>query len=130
MGSLVFSWDRIPPAYKYIVKTHHSFSCGIIAANKAWFDGLSTAEQEIIRASLMPAEQARRETHAAADEVYQAMAAKGDTLIELTPEQHNAWAAAGLPLYAGLLQQAGGRSIEVYDAISTGKRAFLRETTH
>jgi TRAP-type C4-dicarboxylate transport system substrate-binding protein len=130
MGSLVFYWNKVPPAYKYIVKTHHSFSCGILAANKQWFESLLPAEQGIIRSSFMPADKARRETHQAAEQVYESLAAAGDTIIELTPEQHNAWAAAGLPLYAPLLQQAGGRSIEVYDAISEGKRAFLRETSH
>jgi TRAP-type C4-dicarboxylate transport system substrate-binding protein len=129
-GSLVFFGDRVPPVYKYIVKTHHSFNCGIVAANKAWFDALSPADQNIIRTSLMPPAQARRETYAAAEQVYRTLAANGDTIIDLTPAQHNAWAAAGLPLYAGILQQAGGRSIEVYDAISAGKQAFLRETLH
>ena len=116
--------------YKYIVKTHHSFSCGLILANKPWFDGLTVTDQEIIRSSLLPSPVAWHAVELAEEQLYPLLASGGDVIIDLTPEQHNAWAAAALPLYASLIQQAGGRSIEVYDAITAGKRSFLHENGH
>ena len=116
------------PDYGFLTRTHHSYNCGMLLANKAWFEAATPKERDIIRTSFLSPDIIRGRLKTYDETVVAAITRAGVTVLELNAEQHNAWAAAGLPLYPKIIQEAGGRSVEVYDAIRDGKRDFLRQS--
>ena len=121
------TFSRVQPTFKYLILTQHSHDCGMVVANKAWFDTLTPHEQDVLRSAYPTLYESKRSI---ADETKSLIAKasnSGSIIVQLTPAQRNAWAAAALPLYPTILEQAGGRSIEVYDRIKAGKQAYLRD---
>ena len=111
--------------YRYFTRTHHAFNCSMIVANKAWFTGLSDADQATIRSALVPTGEMMRQAHDNDQAMAALLPSRGVTVFNPSAEEHNAWAAVGLPLYQQILHAAGGKSIEVYDAIRAGKQDYL-----
>ncbi len=125
-GPLI-SYARLKSSFKYLTVTHHSFNCGMVVANKAWFDTTTPHEQEVLRNAYPTLHSLRDEAWAENKSLIAKISEVGAVVLQLSNEQHNAWAAAALPLYPSILEQAGGRSIEVYDIIRAAKQAFLRD---
>jgi C4-dicarboxylate-binding protein DctP len=111
--------------FKYYTLTHHAYNCGLVVANKTWFQSNSVKDQAILRSSFPPVADIRQTLREQNRKDLVGLPAMGVHVIDLTPEERNAWAAAGLPLYSAIIREAGGRSLEVYDAIRAGKRDFL-----
>jgi TRAP-type C4-dicarboxylate transport system substrate-binding protein len=112
--------------YKFYTRTHQSYNCGIVVANKDWFQTNTPREQAILKTAFTSPADIRRQVEEQSRRDFAVLAQAGVKIIDLTPEEHNAWAAVGLPLYPEILRQAGGRGVEVYEAIRAGKRDFLR----
>jgi TRAP-type C4-dicarboxylate transport system substrate-binding protein len=124
---LLRTYARVQSAFKYITLTQHSHNCGMVVANKAWFQSLTPQEQIILKTSYPALYDFKKDVADEAKALLAKATASGATVVSLTPAQRNAWAAASLPLYPGIIEQAGGRSAEVYDKIKAGKQAFLRD---
>ena len=121
------SYGRLQQSFHYFTNTHHAYDCGMVVANKTWFESATPREQEILRNAYPKMRDTRGSARAQEKSLTDKYNALGTVFLTLTPEQHNAWAAAGLPLYPSILQKAGGRSIEIYDLIRAGKQAYLRD---
>ena len=97
----------------------------MIVANKSWFNALGPAQQSAIRQSLVPPADMRQQSGDEEKQLLALLPVRGVAVLDLTAEQHNAWAAAGLPLYRQILATAGGGSVEIYDAVRAGKQDYL-----
>jgi TRAP-type C4-dicarboxylate transport system substrate-binding protein len=128
LGNVTLFALRAQPVFKYYIKNHLSFTCGAIVANKSWFQSLSPAEQAIVRGAFMSRAAARKAQEADDEQTYDQLAQKGTMVMEPTPAQYNAWAAAGLPLYPQILTGLGGAAPEVYEAVKRGKQEFLSQS--
>jgi TRAP-type C4-dicarboxylate transport system substrate-binding protein len=124
---LLRTFSRVQPTFKYLTLTQHSHNCGIVVANKSWFEALAPNEQDILRDAYPTLYDSKKDMADETKSLIAKAAASGSTVIQLTPAQRNAWVAAALPLYHTILEQAGGRSLEVYEKIKAGKQAYLRE---
>ncbi len=121
------NYERVQSTFPYVTNTEHSYNCGVIVANKGWFDSLAPQERDILRASYPKIADMRGALQAEEMSLRIRLETKGSVFLALSAEEHNAWAAAALPLYPTILKQAGGRAVEIYDLIRAGKQAFLRE---
>jgi TRAP-type C4-dicarboxylate transport system substrate-binding protein len=83
-----------------MTKVAYQYSFYIVGANKLWWDGLPDEERVAIQESLDVATEWNFENAAAENAAgYQAMINAGKAVNDLTPEQHDAWAAAMKPVW-------------------------------
>lgn len=104
--------------------TQHFFLGGFLLANARWLDGLSEANRRVIFDTFASTDEVRNviagmnaDGLASADE-------QGFTAHVFSPEQRAAWRAASIDTHAPLIQEIGGRTQFVADAIEAGKAAF------
>lgn len=83
-----------------MTKFGYQYSFYIVGANKQWWDGMSDAERAAVQEALDVATAWNFENAAAENKAgYEAVAAAGKTVNELTGEQRAAWAAAMKPVW-------------------------------
>ena len=121
------TFSRVQPIFKYLILTQHSHDCGMVVANKTWFETLTAHEQDILRSAYPTLYDSKKDIADEAKSLLAKASASGSIVVQLTPAQRNAWVAAALPLYHTILDQAGGRSAEVFEKIKAGKQAYLRD---
>ncbi|MCB2106430.1 MAG: TRAP transporter substrate-binding protein [Rhodobacteraceae bacterium] len=127
IGVYMYRVSGVRDVAPYYTLTEHAYSTGIISANKPWFDSLTPAEQEAIRATVPKAPVARRLMRDAAASGIDAVIAGGAHVQRLTPEQRAAWAAAVAPTHRQLIDNIGGDAQRIYDLIVEAKRAFAAQ---
>ena len=72
----------------------------VLIIGKAFFDGLSAEDQEIVQSSATEAIERLRELKAGiSDEIRGEIEANGGTVADLTPEQRQQWIDAAVPFY-------------------------------
>lgn len=84
-----------------VTKFSYQYSFYIVGANKQWWDGMSDAERAAVQEALDVAtkwnfENAAKENAAA----YEAVAAAGKSVHDLTPEQREQWVEAMKPVWS------------------------------
>lgn len=112
----------------YFTRTRHTPTLITILANKNWFDGLTPAQQKIVRASHPSMREAGAALRSDEERMLAALTVEeGVTLIEPTEDQLNAWRAVGLSTHEDVIEQAGGRAQELYDMIITAKAEYAAQ---
>lgn len=77
---------------------HHFYSCGLVVCNESWLNGLSAADQELIRTAAIEAGKYQRACFLEEDEKYiEQYKEQGYTITY--PEDIDAWRAAVQPVY-------------------------------
>ena len=105
--------------------TRHSLNPGAIVINKRWFESLSSKNQQAVKNAYAPSSVLRADTRRQTCESYGILRDRGITIRALTPEQDQAWKAAVLPTHDAMMADIGGQAGEIYQAILTGKVAFV-----
>ncbi|MEO1092032.1 MAG: TRAP transporter substrate-binding protein DctP [Pseudomonadota bacterium] len=89
----------------------------IVVINEAFWEGLPEGHREIISAAAREAEIAVRNAMAEIEATARSEAeANGMTVVELTPEQIEAWKAAAQPVFDAYLAGSGDLGKQVHDA--------------
>ena len=123
-SNAIFHFFQSRSYASHLTLTHHSYDTGAQMANKDWWDSLSSEHQAAIMEAFGPASVDRQAVRALADGLLQAMRDEGITVIELTPEQRAVWVERTQPLVFDIIDEVGGESQMIYDAILAGKEAF------
>lgn len=104
--------------------TEHTYDAGVLVANKAWFDGLTPHDKDVFEEAFGSSGLARSDARQAVAEITAGLEAEGVQLHRPTPGQRSAWAEASREAHRRIIEQAGGRSQEIYDLIMAGKAGF------
>lgn len=113
----------------YFTRTRHTPTLITILANKAWFDGLTPTQQNIVRTSYPSMRESGAALRGDEERMLAALADdEGVTLIEPTADQLARWRAIGLSTHEEVIKQAGGRAQELYDLIMDAKTDFAAKT--
>jgi len=123
-SNAIFHFFQSRSYASHLTLTRHSYDTGGQIANKEWWDSLSSKHQDAIMGAFGPAAVDRAAVRALADGLLQAMRDEGITVIELTPEQRAIWVERTEPLAFDIIDEVGGESQMIYDAILAGKEAF------
>ena len=113
--------------YRYaphLTLTRHAINPGSILANKAWFEGLSPDNRNVIAGALGTAESLRHMVRSEACVSLAKAAADGAVIHQQTSEQRAAWSAPATAAQLDLVRQIGGRAQDLYDRIVAGKADF------
>lgn len=126
-NTLVYTMTGTSTEAPYYTFTRHTPSVITLMANKTWFESLTPEQQALVRdahptvafsATAMRKDEQRMLNAARADHV---------TLVEPTPAQLAAWREVGLSTHQSVIDAAGGRAQELYDAIMAAKAAFAAQ---
>jgi TRAP-type C4-dicarboxylate transport system substrate-binding protein len=109
---------------RHATLTRHMVNPGVLMANKAWFDALIPANQELIRTAMLPMQDIRDGVRGDGDKAIQKLAGAGLVVHEPTAEDLEAWKRAGRSTHVELIARLGGDAQELYDAMLAGKKAY------
>jgi tripartite ATP-independent transporter DctP family solute receptor len=120
----LFISQRFYEVQKHVTLTHHIFTTGILAANPAWFNGLSPELQQVVRDAAMEGTLLQRRRAAEDYEGYlKLLADNGITVTTLTDEEQNVWKEKAAPVLPMIESEVGGRAIidRLYAAVEANR---------
>ncbi len=126
--TLSYYGPTVSETARYFTNTRHYPEAGVVAANAAWFSELSGVEQSDLRGAFGAIDQVRAEIADAEDGFARALRAKGISIIELEPQEHQAWIDATKPIERKLVSLIGGAAEEVLGAMNKARLAYRSGT--
>ncbi|MEM9303044.1 MAG: TRAP transporter substrate-binding protein [Pseudomonadota bacterium] len=127
-GVGMYALTGIAQEAPHFTRTRHAFDTGVVIANKAWFDALAPEVQHAFRDAIDPIDFSRQDVRDVLEQIEnETFPEIGVVVHELAPAERDAWREATAGSHERLIEQAGGRSQEVYDAILAGKAAFAAQ---
>lgn len=124
IGVYMYAVSGIAEHARHYTLTRHAYSTGIIAANRDWFEGLSTDHQAAIRAATPSADTARHMMREAAERDIERIRRSGAAVHDPNDTERAAWIAAIDGVHRRLISDIGGDAPRLYQLILEGKRAF------
>lgn len=109
---------------RHLTLSRHSYDTGAIVANKAWFDGATERQREILRGAWGDPAAARAAVRSLADGAVQQMRDEGIEVRTPSEAELQSWRRATRNVAPELIARIGGASRTVHEAILAGKRAF------
>jgi len=124
---VIYTLTGLSSEAEHLVLTQHSYDSGVLVANKEWFDGLTSIEQEQVR-NAFPASMESRNSVRQMSEGLLANLRNNEavTVYDLKEDQKNAWKEATKDNYKQIIADIGGRSQEIYDAMIKGRDEYRR----
>ena len=110
----------------HLTLSQHSYDTGAVVANKAWFDGASPQQRDVLRAAWGDSAAARSAVRSVADGAIRQMRAEGIQVYALGEAERQAWRQATREVMPRLIARIGGKAQAVHEAIEAGKRAFAK----
>ena len=126
-SNLIFHYYATREYATHVALTHHAYDAGSLVANKTWWDKATEEEQQAILTAYGPPSNRRVPVRALLGDVVDWLRVEGVDVYELTPEERAEWAAATEGHVQLIIQEVGGRSQMIYDAILAGKEAFKEQ---
>jgi tripartite ATP-independent transporter DctP family solute receptor len=118
----LFISQRFYEVQKYVTLTHHIFTTGILAANPAWFNGLSPELQQVVRDAAMEGTQLQRRRAAEDYDGYlKTLGENGVTVTTLSEEERNLWEERAAPVVSMIAREVGGQ--DIIDRLFTAVKA-------
>jgi TRAP-type C4-dicarboxylate transport system substrate-binding protein len=108
----LFISQRFYEVQKNITLTHHVFTTGMLAANPAWFNGLTPELRKVVRDAAMEATLFQRRKAAEDYDGYlKTLAENNVTVITLTDAEFNQWKTKVAPVVSMIANEVGGQEI-------------------
>ena len=126
---LMYEMANLVREAPYLIMTRHAVNPGANAANKAWFENLSPANQVLIRNGLGPMIDMRNGVRREMDQGIANLIKAGVQVHDPGQPELAVWKARGRATHAELIERIGGRAQDLYDAITAGKRAYADEAS-
>jgi TRAP-type transport system periplasmic protein len=121
---ILYAGTGIAEEAPHLSLTRHMLATNFLICSSTWLNGLSLAQQKIIRTAWMPVEQARAMSRAEEDDFLKRANDIGFSVHDLSAAQLEAWQRASKHVAQKLIETIGRRSEEIYQAIQNSKTAF------
>ena len=120
-----FVTGGIAAEVKVFTLTRHSYDTGMMLANAAWYEGLSTANKSLFLSAYGDLSDFRTRSRAyTAGELERLPETAGTQVITLTQQQRDHWAAVTRPVHQDLLDRIGEPAEALYAVIQDAKARF------
>ncbi len=129
-SNLIFHYYATRAHATHVTLTHHGYDTGGVVANKKWWDTATAQEQQAIIDALGPPSNRREPVRALLNDVIGWLRADGVEVYELTPQERARWVDATDGQIEAIIDQVGGQSRLVYNAIIAGKEAFKSQSAN
>jgi TRAP-type C4-dicarboxylate transport system substrate-binding protein len=126
LSSTVFHFFQTRKYATDFALTRHSYDTGAIVLNYAWRAGANADQKKTLDSAWMSSDQARASVRRLTDFSIATMRKEGVRIHELSPEQRAQWVAATKDVTPRLIEEIGGQSRAVHDAILRGKADFAK----
>ena len=123
-GAILYALTGLPRAAPHLTLTRHAFDTGMYLANREWFQGLTPAQQQHLRSSLMPAAEFRPLIRAYEARILDNPQQYGVTLHQPTPEQLQLWRQATAGNRELLAQTIGGQASRIAALLAEAQRQW------
>ncbi len=124
VSSVIFHYFLTRGYASHLTLSRHSYDTGAVVANKAWFDGATAEQRAILRGAWGDVATARAAVRALADVAIAGMRDEGVEIQVLSKLELERWRTASRTIVPMLIEQIGGRSEAVHQAIVQGKGHF------
>lgn len=108
----------------HLAMTGHIFATNFVITSTRWLEGLSPEHRDIITSSWVPIEIARAMSRDEETGFLNRADDIGFTIHALSPDQRAAWKRAAEPVTKHIIENVGGQSQEIFEAIQKGKAAY------
>jgi TRAP-type C4-dicarboxylate transport system substrate-binding protein len=123
--TLNYLWGGMSRDAPVLTLTRHAYLFNAVLANETWWNGLTTADRDLIEGAFGSATEYGELMRAAEVRDLAAASARGSvTLLELTTAELAQWRAPTARVAQRLIGELGGESQSVYDAIVAGRLAW------
>ena len=112
----------------HLTLSRHSYDTGAIVANKAWFDGATPRQRDLLRDAWGDSAKARAAVRSLAEGAIRQMRTEGIQVQALSEPELRAWRQATRDVAPQLIARIGGAAQQVHEAIQAGKRAFVERS--
>ncbi len=126
-NSFVYAMTGTSVDAPYFTLTRHTPGVIALLANKQWYESLNPNQRDLILKSHPNVDDAAAAMRIDEDRILRTAAEDDVTLIEPTADQLAAWRAIGLSTHQDVIDAAGGRAQELYDAIIAAKADFAAQ---
>ncbi len=127
-SNLIFHYYATREYATHVALTHHAYDTGGVVANKKWWDSITPEEQQAILDAFGPPSNRREPVRELLNNVITWLRDDGIEVYEPTPEERARWVAATDGQVQTIIDQVGGQSLKIYDAIVAGKEAFKAQS--
>ncbi|MBK6599655.1 MAG: TRAP transporter substrate-binding protein DctP [Proteobacteria bacterium] len=128
-STTMYSLSGLTSEAPNFVLTRHSYDMGVLMVNKEWLDGLSTADQEVIRIGYGGAESTRRAARASVEQLLTTLPSRGVEVYEPTAEERKVWRDTAWPSHEKLIENVGGKARDIYATMLRGKQDYAAHAT-
>jgi TRAP-type C4-dicarboxylate transport system substrate-binding protein len=113
----------------HLTITDHSFGVSGIVASKAWWDGLTDEQREIVSSSWPAIAETRRAVRKESAQDLEQAESLGFSVHRLTATEREQWRIATDLVTGQLISKIGGQSQEVYDQIQKLRAVYRAQQT-
>jgi TRAP-type C4-dicarboxylate transport system substrate-binding protein len=110
----------------HLTLTEHAFGVSAIVASKAWWDSLTSQQQQIITAAWPTIEETRQAVRAESAQDLRDATKLGIQVHSLSSEERQQWQDVAVPVTDVLIKKIGGRSAEVFSVIQAARSDYLQ----
>jgi len=127
LSSVIFHYFVTRRYASHLTLSRHSYDTGAIVANKAWFEGATEEQRNILRGAWGNVAEARQAVRVLSDSVVDRMREEGIVVQDLSEAELSQWRAVAQSVMPELKALIGGRSEAVHRAIVEGQRRFAAQ---
>lgn len=113
----------VPDAPHYML-TKHFYLGGFLVANTTWLEGLPEDQRRIVTGAFASNAEIRAVMKQMISDALTLADEQNFTVHEFTDEQRAAWRAASVGTHAEIVEQLGGRTQAIADALARGRASY------
>lgn len=127
VSAVIFHYFTTRRYARSLTLSQHAYDTGAVVVNRDWWDSATPAQQKIMGAAWGSSAKVRAGVRSLVSGAVQAMRDEGIAVQSLTDSERARWRAATAHIVPTLIEQIGGDSQRVADAIEAGRQAFRRQ---
>jgi TRAP-type C4-dicarboxylate transport system substrate-binding protein len=110
----------------YLILTRHAINPGAVVVSKSWFDRQLPANQTAVESSMAGADDMRRAVRIDACNAMSKLAGEGVIVRVPADNERQRWIALTRPSHQAMIDDIGGETAAILDAVARGKVEFQR----
>ena len=125
--TIAYAQTGLPPEAPHFTLFEYTEIGNLLVAGKSWLESLPADQADLIKGAFAPNAEIRTVLRGLAADALARQKEYGFTAHALTPDQMAQWRAIGQSTIKPLIEEIGGKSQELYDAIQAGRQQFAAQ---
>jgi len=127
-GVLIYGVTGLGKEAPHLTLTHHAYDTGVVVANYSWFMSLPKEQQALIEGAFPSSVAARAGVRGMIGAIQKQVMGNPATTVHVPSEDEMAlWRDVTKDNYKKIIDELGGKSAEIYQAMEVGRAAYRAE---